>query len=235
MTSDGPDVPPRGLGRLTLPDPPDVLVGEYLTQTPRQDRSRRAREALIAAALSRFGETGYEATTVDCVSKLAGVAVGGFYLHFRSKRQVLLVLLDRLLKELASPPWAAPDAASVTPMDRVRNGFGAKWTYAGIYRAWREATLQDGVLAALHQQIEAWTAERLAILLTAAAKAPGARTDVDIGTFSRVMGALFWQQLELPAADRETVSQTIVQIIKYALFEDRAAESDAPETGGLIV
>ena len=227
-------MPPGGFGRLTLPDPPDVLVGEYLTQSPQQDRSRRAREAIIAAASARFSEIGYEATTVEGISKLAGVAVGGFYMHFRSKRQVLLVLFDRLLKELASPPWAAPDAASVTLMDRVRNGFSARWTYAGLSRAWREATLLDGVLAALHQQVEAWTAERLAILLTAAAKAPGARTDVDIQTLSRVIGAIFWRQLELPAVDRETMSNTVVQMIKHALFEDRAAESEEPETGGLI-
>jgi AcrR family transcriptional regulator len=77
-------------------DRPDVLADEVLTAPPRQERSRRSREALIAAARSRFASYGYDATAVEDVAKDAGVAVGGFYVHFRSKRKVLLVLVDRL-------------------------------------------------------------------------------------------------------------------------------------------
>src|SRR6266446_8338311 len=78
---------------------PDVLAGQQLPPAPQQERSRRKREALLISALALFAERGYEQTSIEDIAHHAGVAVGSFYQHFASKRQILLVLMDRLLQE----------------------------------------------------------------------------------------------------------------------------------------
>src|SRR4051794_39058177 len=79
---------------------PDLLAGEQFPPPPQQDRSRRKREALLNAALEMFAEHGYERASIEAIARRAGVAVGAFYQHFTSKRQILLVLMDRLLEEV---------------------------------------------------------------------------------------------------------------------------------------
>ncbi len=81
-----------------MPEPgtagrPALRAGQRLPPLPQQDRSRRKRAALLAAALALFAERGYEATSIEEIARRAGVAVGSFYQHVASKRQVLLVLI----------------------------------------------------------------------------------------------------------------------------------------------
>src|SRR5437764_12820647 len=83
---------------------PDLLAGQHFPAPPQQERSRRKREALLQSALVLFAERGYEQTSIEDIAHQAGVAVGGFYQHFASKRQILLVLMDRLLQEASLSP-----------------------------------------------------------------------------------------------------------------------------------
>jgi AcrR family transcriptional regulator len=66
-----------------------------------QKRRMEKRARLKTAALALFGEKGYDGTSIDEVAHRAGLAVGSFYQHFRSKRQLLLVLMDDLLERLS--------------------------------------------------------------------------------------------------------------------------------------
>ncbi|HEX6779203.1 MAG TPA: helix-turn-helix domain-containing protein, partial [Ktedonobacterales bacterium] len=81
---------------------PDLLAGQQFPPLPKQTRSRQKRDALLQSALALFAEHGYEETTIEEIAHHAGVAVGGFYQHFASKRQILLVLMDLLLQEAAA-------------------------------------------------------------------------------------------------------------------------------------
>ena len=81
---------------------PDLLAGQDFPPPPQQERSRRKREALLQSALALFAERGYEQTSIEDIALQAGVAVGGFYQHFASKRQILLVLMYRLLQEAST-------------------------------------------------------------------------------------------------------------------------------------
>src|SRR5207244_387551 len=83
---------------------PDVLAGQQLPPAPQQERSRRKRDALLQSALALFAERGYEQTSIEDIAHQAGVAVGGFYQHFTSKRQILLVLMDRRSHPLSLLP-----------------------------------------------------------------------------------------------------------------------------------
>jgi AcrR family transcriptional regulator len=214
---------PAGPGDESPPsaiDLPDVLAGEVLAAAPRQERSRRSREALLAAARSRFASNGYEATAVEDIAKDAGVAVGAFYLHFRSKRQVLLVLVDRLVQELGSEPWSIPGDDAETVMKRIRQRFSSVFVYAGIYRAWSEAMVRDHSLTELHERIEAWVTAAITAALSVAASAPRARANVDVRAVSYMLSMIFWRLLDARTTDRSALADTLVAALRNVLYED---------------
>jgi AcrR family transcriptional regulator len=47
-----------------------------------------------------FSRDGYEAASIAAIAKRAGIAIGGFYQYFGSKRQLLLVLMNEFLQKL---------------------------------------------------------------------------------------------------------------------------------------
>src|SRR6266550_3078759 len=147
---------------------PDVLAGQQLPPAPQQERSRRKREALLMSALALFAERGYEQTSIEDIARSAEVAVGGFYQHFTSKRQILLVLMDRLLQEVSGLSWEAKSPEPADILDGIarliRQALTLDWAYAGAYRAWHEAVVRDRELLELHHQIEAWSASQLTLL-----------------------------------------------------------------------
>jgi AcrR family transcriptional regulator len=65
---------------------------------PRRADLRRA--ALVDAAGELFVSKGVEATTVDEIVEMAGVAKGTFYHYFKSKSDLLDALRDRFVTEL---------------------------------------------------------------------------------------------------------------------------------------
>src|SRR5215510_13464354 len=85
---------------VTASPRPDLLAGEHLPPPPRQRRSVENRERLKAAALRLFSRDGYARTSIDDIAAEAGVATGGFYLQFRTKRQLLVALMDDFLDAL---------------------------------------------------------------------------------------------------------------------------------------
>ena len=55
----------------------------------RVEQKRATREALIESARALFVEAGYTSTTADAIAKAAGVSRATFYLHFRSKAEIV--------------------------------------------------------------------------------------------------------------------------------------------------
>lgn len=209
---------------------PDLLAGQEFPPPPQQARSRKKRDALLQAALALFAERGYEESAVEEIAHRAGVAVGGFYQHFASKRQILLALMDRLLEEVSSlalhiGPADLLDAQALIAQ-MVRQGLQVDWAYAGAYRAWHELAVQDRELRALHQQIEQWTAHLLEQLFGALLQLPGARRDVDVGTLAWVISLLFLRLAETPLTDVnavDTAVASLTQLIYHALFTDQTS------------
>ncbi len=52
---------------------------------------------LVSAARTLFAEKGYHETTVEDITRAAGVAKGTFYLYFDEKRQIFLAIIRDLL------------------------------------------------------------------------------------------------------------------------------------------
>jgi AcrR family transcriptional regulator len=60
------------------------------------DRDQR-RQQLIDAARALFADKGFHATTVDDITRAAGVAKGTFYLYFREKREIYYQVIRQFM------------------------------------------------------------------------------------------------------------------------------------------
>jgi AcrR family transcriptional regulator len=207
---------------------PSLLAGEDLPSEPRQARSLEKRERLKEAGLALFGERGYESTSVEAIAQRANLAVGSFYQHYRSKRQLLLALMDELLEKLSQlkfQPGAAADTRSVVSA-LLSGAFAHDLRYLGAYRAWQEAALTDAGLARKQKQIHAWTTARVTAVFEMLAKLPDARKGLDLPGLARAMDSLFWsmlaQAVRMPKAELDRWVTSSTDLIYHALFRDAA-------------
>jgi AcrR family transcriptional regulator len=84
-----------------------------------QERSGETRSRILQAALSRFTQRGYDATSVADICATAEVSKGAFYHHFPSKQAVFVALLARWLADLDATVQA-PGMPGETAPDRLR-------------------------------------------------------------------------------------------------------------------
>ncbi|HEU5370148.1 MAG TPA: TetR/AcrR family transcriptional regulator [Ktedonobacterales bacterium] len=219
--------PPEPGNTFTPAPRPNLLAGQQLPPPPQQERSRRKRHALLQSALALFAQRGYEDTTIEDIARQAGVAVGGFYQHFASKRQILIVLMDSLAQDAASV------TLELTGTDRhairdalarlIRQAFQIDWAYVGVYRAWREAAVRDRELQTLYQQIETWVVQQITLLFQALLHLPGARPNVDSATLAWEIALLLLRLSETPLPDPNPIVASLTHLIYHALFTDAAA------------
>ena len=205
-----------------MSEKPDLLSGITFPTLPQQARSKKKRQAILDAALSLFGQRGYENTSISDIAEAAEVAVGGFYQFFASKRQVLLVLVDHLLEQFdqlfGAPDLTAPLAQLIESV--VRNGLSLDRQYAGAYRAWREASLTDAEIKALNERVEAWLTARTSLLIQFVKSFPGARPDIDAEATAHIFTALFLSLAQEEAAANEDTIKALTAIVHHALLRD---------------
>lgn len=210
-----------------------MLAGQDLLPEPRQARSLEKRARLEAAGLALFGEQGYEGTSIEEIASRAQLAVGGFYQHYRSKRQLLLALMDQLLEGLERldlrPPATADRRGGIRNL--LRGAFAQDLRFLGAYRAWQEAVRADPELARLHERVHRWTTERVMTVFGLLARMPGARRQVDIAGLARVMDTMFWSLLSdasrLSDAELGRRIDALTHLIYHAIFADRPAKGGA--------
>jgi len=211
---------------MTVPVHPNLLADEDLPPDPRQTRSIEKRARIKKAALALFGQRGYEGTCIEDIADRANLAVGGFYLHFRCKRQLLLVLMDDLLQKLDQMDLRPKGIGDIRAGLRtfLSRAFATDLQFLGAYRAWREAVLCDPDLAKKEHAIRAWTTARVTLAFSLLQQLPGARPDVDAPTLARVMDSFFWNLLaQATLLDQIELNQWIdsaTHLIYHALFKD---------------
>jgi len=208
---------------------PNLLAGEDLPPEPLQKRSLEKRALLKTAALALFSEKGYESTSVEQIAVRAKLAVGTFYQHFRSKRQLLLALMDELLEKLSGMNFQ-PDNGTQNVRDGLRallsRAFSQDLRYLGAYRAWQEAALSDADLARKRRQIHVWTVARIERVFKLLQQMPGARREVNVSALAQVMDSFFWSLLAQAARMKKAeLSQWVdssTHLIYHALFTDKS-------------
>lgn len=205
---------------------PNLLAGEDLPPAPQQKRSLAKQARLKAAGLALFGERGYGNTSVDDIARRARLAVGTFYQHFRSKRQLLLVLMDELLEGLSRLEFRPGPGKNVRGVVHglLSAAFARDLHYLGAYRAWQEAVLGDADFARKEEAIHAWTTTRVTIVFKRLHRLPGARRRVDISALARAMDGFFWsllaQAVHMRKVELDRWVQASTHLIFHALFED---------------
>jgi AcrR family transcriptional regulator len=205
---------------------PKLLTGEKTPRAPQQRRSVAKRARLETAGLALFGEKGYEKTSVDEIARRAQLAVGSFYQHFGSKRQLLLALMDELLEKLSRLELRPAGGAEVREIlhGLLSRAFAHDLRYLGAYRAWQEAALSDPSLARKQVAIQAWTTGRALRLFQALQKLPGARKNVNVLGLARAMDSFFWSLLayavQMPKARLNQSIAAATHLIYHALFRD---------------
>jgi AcrR family transcriptional regulator len=206
---------------------PKLLTGEKMPRAPQQRRSVAKRARLETAGLALFGEKGYEKTSVDEIARRAQLAVGSFYQHFGSKRQLLLALMDELLEKLSRLELRPAGGAEVREIlhGLLSRAFAHDLRYLGAYRAWQEAALSDPSLARKQVAIQAWTTGRALRLFQALQKLPAARKNVEVLGLARAMDSFFWsllaQAVQMPKARLNQSIEAATHLIYHALFHDK--------------
>lgn len=212
---------------------PNLVRSEKLAAEPRQRRSHEKRARLKDAALALFYANGYERTSIEEIAQRANLATGTFYQHYRSKRQLLLVLMEDLLDAM-SRLNLQPNADS-NPRELLRELLARAFTtdrrYLGAYRAWREAMLSDPHLAREWRNIREWTRQRVVALLTSLQRWPGARKDIAIAPLAEMVDTLGWSLLEKPASmslkHANARIDAATHLIYHALFLDTTEDRTA--------
>jgi AcrR family transcriptional regulator len=108
--------------------------------TLRETKTRRLKQAILAAAAHEFSRHGYAATNVEDIAARAGVGVSTIYKHFGVKgglvRELWRPEIERMRQEgerlLADPP-AEPARALADLVGLYR--FGDDWKQRDLFRA----------------------------------------------------------------------------------------------------
>jgi AcrR family transcriptional regulator len=211
--------------------PPILAADEDLPAPPRQARSLATRKKLLEAGRNLFAEQGYHATSIQTIASRAGTAAGAFYTYFRSKRQLLIVLMNELLERLGDLDLRPKGGADMRSGLRsfLAAVFRADLEYYGVVRAWQEAALTDAGLGQMQTAIESWTHARILGVFRLLQQYPNARPDRDLPTFARMMDRHFWSLLargaSLPRRDFDREVRIAADVIYHYLFHELV---DAP-------
>jgi AcrR family transcriptional regulator len=106
-------------------DPPGPVVeGAQVRPVPgapaRVRRVRRGPASLLEVAVAEFITRGYDATSMEDLSRAAGITKSSFYHHFAGKEALLRAALERALSRLFAI-LDEPGARAGTPLDRLRH------------------------------------------------------------------------------------------------------------------
>lgn len=208
------------------PAAPLLRTGEPPPSRPQQTRSLDKRRRLLEAARILFGERGYEAASIEEITSRAGMAAGAFYTYFRSKRQLLVVLMNELLGHLSELDLSPGSSASLRGGLRgfLASVFRADLEFYSVVRAWDEASLADPELAGMRMRIEAWTEVRILRVFQTLQKYPKARSDRDLPSFARMMDRHFWSLLargsSMPSRQFAREVGIAADVIHHYLFRD---------------
>jgi AcrR family transcriptional regulator len=160
------------------------------------DRAERSRRAILDAAAPIFAERGYEAASLNEIILASGLTKGGFYFHFRSKRELALAVLQdggerwvrSLERELGDTPRAIDRLVAAPRLIArlARQGQGP----AALRRLADDLTRDPDVRDEVCGSIRTWIGSAASDL--AAAQAEGSiRPDLDADELAEILISAF--------------------------------------------
>ncbi|MET0189933.1 MAG: TetR/AcrR family transcriptional regulator [Pseudonocardia sediminis] len=185
-----------------------------MSASPAADPARRSRrpsggaESLLEVAVGEFNTRGYDATSMEDLSRAAGITKSSFYHHFAGKEALLRAALERAVDGLFSA-LDAPAARTGTPTERLRAIVRAQ--VAVLMAELPYVTLLLRVRG--NTETERWARERrrafdaeVTALVKAAVDAGEVRAGVDPALAAKLLGGLInsiveWYRPGRPGTD----------------------------------
>ena len=131
----------------------------------RDDAKQQTRAALVQAALELFGEQGLDVPSLDAICDRAGYTRGAFYVHFKTREDILVAVMDHvgalflaaMFEGLGADAAAAATAAmgGKTPARRLHHAMSrfVEMVRSGAYPLM--AVAGTGPLVRPHQLLDA--------------------------------------------------------------------------------
>jgi AcrR family transcriptional regulator len=193
----------------------------------RSDRMARwqpdARGRLQTAALTLYGERGFENTTVAEIAEHAGLTKRTFFRYFADKREVLFSGAKELEDLFTNEVSAAPE--SVSPLDAVAAGLEA---VAAMFEPRREYAARRQQVIASNPELQERELIKLASLAEAVAEALRGR---GVGDPTAILIAEAGVTVFRVAFERwvdRANEEDLQQLIRESLDQLRAATADSP-------
>lgn len=76
--------------------PPKARSKSARTAATRDDAKQQTRAALVQAALELFAEQGLDVPSLDAICDRAGYTRGAFYVHFKTREDILVAVMDHV-------------------------------------------------------------------------------------------------------------------------------------------
>ncbi|MEY2478973.1 MAG: hypothetical protein QOG87_4288 [Actinomycetota bacterium] len=123
-------------------------------ELPLGPKAQRTREAILVAAATRFGEQGYQRTTVADVAEAAGVSLGTVYQYFRDRSELVAALVHRSVSGLLERDTTFRFAEGRAGIERVIGNFVSSYAaWAAMAGVWEEVSHVDDELAELRRSL----------------------------------------------------------------------------------
>ena len=110
-----------------------IDMTDTTVRPPKQKRSQQSLERVLEASVQLLEDNGFEAFTIQDVSKRAGVSVGAIYARFGNKESLLRVV-HRHAMETLRPEHEGVEAVDAGPADAREVIVGAVCALAEIFR-----------------------------------------------------------------------------------------------------
>src|SRR5512140_1120606 len=109
----------------------------YRATASTEARKDARRQQLVKTASRVFATRGYAATTVKDIAEEAGVAVGTFYLYFKSKEDMLATLYEDMSERVSGAVDGAVTGPGLTTVQQFSRATVAS---LATYREYRDLT-----------------------------------------------------------------------------------------------
>jgi len=156
------------------------------TQSPRQDRSRRRREALLRATIELLGESGAKSVTHRAVAERAGLPLASTTYYFRSVHQLIeealkLHVAERVaeLEGMAAMALSASGTSAQDIAERLAEVLAAAPTpiLVAQYQMYLEAGRNPALQPAVSEALAAFERLAAAVLAALGAREPEAAAE----------------------------------------------------------
>jgi AcrR family transcriptional regulator len=206
---------------------------------PKRLSATERREQIERSATELFASHGYAATTVDEITRAAGVTKPILYRHFESKQELCIHLLERYRDELVAAPLARFDPDAADRREHLTAMLGAWLDHArsnpAATRLLFTPIVGDREVGEAQRELYERQRATQAALLREFAPALGDEEIEPMAEMTRAsLGALGLWWLDHPDADRELLVAPLLRMFE-ALIDppaDARASSRGKARGG---